>query len=368
MHVYKDHDEIHAADESGHSHGTGSEGEIGFLKEQAWKSDFLVSRVKMEMISMVIPTSGELISPPGKIKRVQANIGGIVSFADKNLVQGSHVNRGQHLFTISGKSLPENNFQLQLLQSVNSLEKSRSEYIRHRILYKQGAVSERQLQESKSAYTADSLHYENLAAHTSEDGLKVYAQETGSIHELEVAEGDYVETGQGLVTISSDKILLLRADLPQQYHGIADKIHTANFRTAYSRETHPIEFFNGRHLATGHSVAENDHYLPVYFELENNGSLLEGAFAEIYLKSETGSERIAIPMNALMEDQGSHYVYVQVTGDTYTKRVVKTGVNDGRIIEITAGLEPGERIVTRGCILIKAASAVTGVVGHGHSH
>jgi hypothetical protein len=38
------------------------------------------------------------------------------------------------------------------------------------------------------------------------------------------------------------------------------------------------------------------------------------------------------------------------------------------VVEITDGLEPGERIVTRGAILVKAASVVTGVVGHGHSH
>jgi len=366
--VYRDHDDMLSTDEPDHFHDEGTGGEISFSKEQAWSSDFMVSKVQKEMISMVIPTSGELIPPPGKIKRVRANIGGIVSFADKSLVQGTDVTRGQHLFSISGKSLPDKNFQLQLQQSFNSLEKSRSVYLRHEKLFTQGVVSEKQYQESKSAYTADSLQYYNLADLTSEDGVKVFAPVTGSIHELEVKEGDYVETGQGMATISSDKILLLRADLPQQYHGIAEKIHSANFRTAYSPEIWSIEAFHGRHLTTGRSVAENDHYLPVYFELENDGRLLEGAFAEIYLKSDAESEHIAIPVIALMEDQGIRYVYVQVTGESYTKRVVTTGANDGRIIEITHGLEPGERIVTRGAILVKAASAVTGVVGHGHSH
>ncbi len=69
-----------------------------------------------------------------------------------------------------------------------------------------------------------------------------------------------------------------------------------------------------------------------------------------------------------MEDQGTHYVYVQVTGESYTKRAVSTGANDGRLIEIQKGLKPGERVVSRGVILVKAASVVTGVVGHGHNH
>ncbi|MFH0757701.1 MAG: efflux RND transporter periplasmic adaptor subunit [Bacteroidota bacterium] len=358
--VYGDHDEMLSAGEP--------VGEISFLKEQAWKSDFMVSKVEREMISMVIHTSGELISPPGKIKRIRANIGGIVSFADKTLVQGSDVTHGQHLFTLSGKSLPDNNFQLQLQQSANSLEKSRNVYLRHQRLFTQGVVSEKQYQESKSAYAADSLQYYNLAVLASEEGLKVYAPVTGSIHELEVREGDYVETGQGMATISSDRILLLRADLPQQYHAMAGDIHTANFRTAYSREVWSIDAFRGRHLTTGRSVAENDHYLPIYFELENDGRLLEGAFAEIYLKSDAVSVKTAIPVDALLEEQGTHYVYVQLSGETYSKRRVSTGASDGRTIEITDGLAPGERIVSRGAILVKAASAVTGVVGHGHAH
>jgi cobalt-zinc-cadmium efflux system membrane fusion protein len=369
IHVYKDHDEIHSSSESGNSHeAEAEEGEIRFLKEQVWNSDFMISVVERGMISKVIPTSGELIPAPGKINRVGANFGGIVSFANKNLVQGSIVRKGEHLFTISGKSLLENNFELQLKQARNRLETSRKAYVRHKILYDNGAVSEKQIQESLSGYTSDSLYYYSLATHASDEGLKVIAPVTGTIHLLEVSEGDFVNTGQALVTISSDQILLLRADLPQQYHSIAKDIHTANFRPAYSAETWPIEIFNGSHLTTGHSVAENDHYLPVYFELENDGRLLEGAFAEVYLKTDLANDKIAIPISALMEDQGTHYVYVQVTGESYTKRVVSTGANDGRLIEIQEGLKPGERIVSRGVILVKAASVVTGVVGHGHNH
>ncbi len=125
---------------------------------------------------------------------------------------------------------------------------------------------------------------------------------------------------------------------------------------------------NGRHLATGHSAAENDHYLPVYFELQNDGRLLEGAYAEIYLKTITALEKTIIPLEAISEEQGASYVYVQVSGESYTKRAIVTGQNDGKLVEIIDGLEPGERVVTRGPMLIKAASMVSGAVGDGHSH
>ncbi len=366
--VFADHPDLHSATADSHDHEEAETGDITFLKEQAWKSEFMVSRVEKSSFSAVILTSGELIAPPGKIKRVSAGMGGIISFAHKNLVQGSSVQKGQHLFTISGKSLPGNSMELQLQQAFNSLEKSRSEYTRHRKLHTQGAISDRQLTGSRSIYTADSLRYYNLASSTTEEGLKVFAPVSGSIHILDVSEGEYVETGHSLVTISSDQILLLRADLPQQYHDIARDIVTANFRTAYWEEAFPISDFSGQHLATGHSVAENDHYLPVYFELQNDGRLLEGAFAEIYLKTTPVPDRITIPLGAISEEQGNHYVYLQVTGESYTKQAVTTGAHDGRQVEVIKGLEPGDRIVTKGVVLVKAATEVAGITGHGHSH
>ncbi|MEN8156169.1 MAG: efflux RND transporter periplasmic adaptor subunit [Bacteroidota bacterium] len=368
VHVYRDHDDLHTSGSEAHEHEAEQEGEITFLKEQAWKSDFMVTEVVRGPISTVILTSGEIIAAPGKTKQVDANTGGIVIFAHKNLVQGTLVTKGQHLFTISGKSIPGDNHELAYQQAFNSLEKSRSEYIRHKRLSEGGALSERQLLESRSAYIDDSLRFYSLAAHTSEEGLKVYAPVSGSIHDLYVSEGAHLEAGERLVKISSDQVLLLRADIPQQYHNQAKSIISANFRTAYSQELLSIDDFGGRHLATGRSVAENNHYLPVYFELQNDGRLLEGAYAEIYLKTEPVADRIVVPLGAITEEQGAHYVYLQATGESYSKRSVHTGADDGKQVEILEGLEAGERIVTRGVILVKAASVVKGVVGHGHSH
>ncbi len=363
-----DHKMDHADSGEGHLHEALPAGEITFLKEQAWNSHFMVSEVKTGTLSTVILTSGEVVAAPGKINKVEANIGGIVSFANKNLVEGQYVEKGSLLFTISGRSLPQNNFELQYQQASNRLEKSRSEYTRHQKLHARGVISERQFLDSRATYLSDSLGFYALAESTSENGLQVFSPSRGTIHELNVSEGEYIETGHHMATLSSDRVLLLRADLPQQFQQVARQIYDANFRLAYSQETFTIADFGGRHLATGKSAAENDHYLPVYFELQNDGRLLEGAFAEIYLKTLPENEKTVIPPGAVSEEQGSVYVYVQVTGESYSKRAVETGKSDGKMIEITSGLVPGERIVTQGPMLIKSASMVTGVGGDGHLH
>ena len=370
VHVVQDHKDLHSEDTAtgGHSNGEETEGEIIFLKEQAWNSDFMVSQMEPEFFHSVIPTSGEFLAMPSEKKNVAANGKGMVLFTRKNLVQGSSVTQGEHLFTISSKTMLEENFELQYQEWYNSYEKSKSEYERHKKLYAQGAISEREFINTRSTFIADSLRYHNLKANATMEGLKVTAPVNGTIHELNVSEGQFIDMGQIMVIISSNKTLLLRADLGQQYFDRLGEIVTANFRPAYSEKVYSMEEVNGRLLATGSSVAENDHYLPVMFEVTNDGRLLEGAFTEVFLKTATKNNCLVLPRSALTEEQGGYFVYVQVTGESYSKRPVITGHNDGKNVEIIRGLDPGDRVVTKGVMILKAASMVTGTVGHGHAH
>jgi membrane fusion protein, heavy metal efflux system len=364
--VFRDDEELHSPEEEESLHGTA--GEIEFLKEQAWKSDFMVKEIRRGPFHFVIPTSGELMAVPGEKQNITAGSRGIVRFVDPLLVQGSAVARGQVLFIISSETLLDDPVSLRFEEAGNRLEKSRSEYVRHKILREQQAISDRQFMESRSVYVEDSLRYYSLAAHISDQGISIQAPVAGTIHELMISDGEFTEPGSLLATLSSNRNLILRADLPQQYYGHLRQIRTAQFRPAYTDRVYSVGEMNGSLLAAGASVAENDHYLPVIFELRNQGQLLEGAFAEVYLLAEEKSNILSVPVTALAEEQGGFYVYVQVTGESYTKRPVETGDSDGRLVEITSGLDPGERVVTRGVMLVKAASVGTAVVGHEHSH
>jgi cobalt-zinc-cadmium efflux system membrane fusion protein len=370
VHIYKDNEAIHAAETGvdADSHGQETKGEIVFLKEQVWKSRFLVKEIIPQAFQAVIATSGEIVAMPGEKKNLTANGQGIVRFANTHLVQGSPVKKGQLLFTLSSETLVDDNVKLRYEEAKNRLERSRSQYERHQVLHKQEAISERLYQESRSAYVEDSLRYYSLAANISEGGIKVTAPVSGTIHELMVSDGEYTEPGKNLAILSNNRNLMLRADLPQQYYGQLEQIESANFRPAYTDRVFTVEEMSGSLLAVGVSVAENNHYLPVIFRLENDGHLLEGAFAEVYLLTSAKHDVMVVPLRALGEEQGGHYLYVQVTGESYSKRYVTTGQHNGLNVEITSGLQAGDRVVTEGKALVKAASMATGEIEHGHSH
>lgn len=343
-------------------------GEIVFLKEQAWESDFMVREILPAPFSSVVRTSGQVLAVPGQKKHLPAKSSGILLYTNDRLVEGTWVEQGEPLFVISAATLDDTNFELRYRKLRNNLQNSRSVYQRHRELFAEQVIPEKQMIESRTAYTSDSLRFYNLASKATAGGLKISSPISGYIHELSFSEGQYVQTGDQIVTISSNEKLLLRADVPMQHFEKVVEIETANFRSAYSDHVYSTDSLNGVLLAKGSSVAENDHFIPVYFEVENDGTLLEGAFVEFFLKAIPDETALLVPASAILEEAGHYYLYLQVTGESYTKRAITKGASDGKFIEVTGGLAAGERVVTDGVMLLKASTLVTGETGHGHAH
>ncbi len=360
IHVFNKTDEIHA-------HNQQTSGKLTYLKEQAWNTEFNVEPVSLISFSKVINASGEIMAMPGEKQNLIAKNNGIVLFSTRNLVQGSLVNKGDLLFTISGKGFTDNNISVKYHEARLQFEKSKNQYLRHKNLVTDKIVSEGQFAESKNRYLADSIAYYNFEQTVSDGGLKVYAPFTGYIHELNVSEGQYAATGSVLATISSNKVMLLRADVSQQHFANLGEINDATFRPAYAKHVYTIKELNGKLLAKASSVAENNHYMPVYFEVINDGSLLEGAFAEFHLKTKPQLGTLVVPVGAVVEEQNNFYVYLQVSGEGYLKKQLELGDSDGIYTEVLSGLSEGDRVVTKGAMLIKAASISSEPV-HSHSH
>jgi len=360
VHVYKEGDHTH-------NHTSESAGLVHFTKEQAWKCDFNIMKIEPAEFPNVVKTSGEFLPLPGEKHNVVAKTQGIVLFSTRNLVQGKYVKKGEEMFTLSGKGLADNNILVRFNESETNFKLSKSRYFRHKTLNEEKVISDKQLLESENQYINDSILYYSLKETVGNEGMKILAPRGGYIHELNVSEGQFVEAGTLMATISTNKVMLLKADVPQQYFNVLQKITTTNFRPAYTDRVYTMEELSGKLIARGASVAENNHFMPVYFEVRNDGTLLEGAFAEFYLKTNPEPGHIVIPVTSLVEEQDNYYVYVQLSGEEYKKRPVKILASDRINVSIASGLSLGERIVCEGAMLIKTASS-SGIPAHNHQH
>jgi multidrug efflux pump subunit AcrA (membrane-fusion protein) len=69
-----------------------------------------------------------------------------------------------------------------------------------------------------------------------------------------------------------------------------------------------------------------------------------------------------------MQDYNLYYVYVEIAGESFEKRPVRLGVDDGFQVQVLSGLAEGEWVVTEGAYQIKMASMSSTIPAHGHEH
>jgi len=85
------------------------------------------------------------------------------------------------------------------------------------------------------------------------------------------------------------------------------------------------------------------------------GDLRPGMFGEVVLKI-ASHEGLVVPGDAIVDSGTTKVVFVAQGEGKFQPRQVETGQSDGTVVEITAGLDAGERVVTRANFLIDSES------------
>lgn len=215
-----------------------------------------------------------------------------------------------------------------------------------RSLAEQQIVSAKEFAQIRQAYENARIAYEAVAKGQSDGGQAVTSPIDGYVKNLLVGEGDYVQVGQPLVSVTQNRRLQLRADVSEKYYGALTTIKSANFSTPYNNKVYTLAELNGRLLSYG--KASSGSYVPVTFEFDNRGDVVPGSFVEVYLLSTELPDVLALPRTALTEEQGSYFVYRQLDAECYEKQLVTLGADDGSEVQIVSGIHAGDRIVTRG--------------------
>jgi len=342
---------------------------VVFTKEQSWKIDFKTEFPNKEPFGQVIKTVAKIESAKGNETVISAKIAGIVLFSNATILEGNTVAKGQQLFAISAAGTSENNISVKLSEAKSNFENANADFNRKKELAKDKIISEKELQAAKNAYENAKAVYENLVNNFSAAGQNITSSMAGFIKQIFVVNGQYVEVGQALVTISQNQTLVLNAFVQQKYINVLGAIISANIKTLYDNKTYTFEALNGKVLSFGKSASDDNYLLPVNLQIDNKGSFVQGSFVEVYLKTLTNSQAVTVPNAALLEEQGNYFLFVQITPELFEKREIKIGGTDGIKTEITSGLLPSERIISKGAMLVKLAQSAGALDAHsGHVH
>lgn len=346
-----------------HAHGENSD-EIVIPKAKADAAGIQSNTIEAGKFHQIIKTGGQVLSAQGDESVAVATVSGVVSFRSR-AVEGMNVAKGTALVTISSRNMADGD---PIERAKITYEIAKKEYERMQALAENKIVSERELLQAKQDYENARLSYESVGKNSSANGQIITSPIAGYIKNILVKEGDYVERGQPLMSITQNRRLFLRAEVSEKYYPQLRSIGSANFKTPYDNKVYKIDDLGGRLLSYGKSAGDNSYYVPVTFEFDNKGDIIPGAFVEVYLLSIPMNNIISLPHTALTEEQGSYFVYLQLDGECYKKQEVTLGANNGESVQILTGINSGDRVVTHGAYQVKLASASNALPAHTHEH
>jgi membrane fusion protein, heavy metal efflux system len=359
-----DHTAIHAAEEMMIENAAA----ITFTKEQSWQIAFATAPAVRQPQGTVIKTVGEILPAPGDEFTLSAGMNGFVQFVHASPFEGTQIQRGEILMQITGSGLAEGNATQRYQQAQSNFERSRINYERISLLAQERIVSETELVQARNEFENARAAFENISRNFTTGGQTLRSPESGFISSMLVQHGQYVEAGQPLASVSRNQNFIVRAEVPQRFAGLLHELHDAtlvfNEKLAFS-----LSDLDGRILSAGNSIGRQSHLIPIHLQVKRTPLLFAGSLIDVYLKTRPVQEQIAVPVSAVIEEQGNFFVFVQIHPESFEKRQVITGQTDGLYMQIQQGLQENERIVTRGATIVKMAAAASAVDPHsGHVH
>lgn len=339
---------------------------ISFLKEQAWKIDFQTIPVIEEEIYQVVNTSGIWRTSPSDFKALVATSSGVISY-NTTLTEGSAVQKGQVLMSISSNALISNTLSNEITKAKINLEQATLEYKRNKELFELQVVSKSDFEQIEQKYKLAKSNYNALTKGYFNGGQQIIAPFSGFVKSLNGVNGGYAEQGSELMVITNQNNSLLEAFISPNYVAkitdIKDVVYK-NSNTTWSS----IKKNGGTILSISNQVNMTNPQLSIFTNVKEGVTMPEGSFTEVQVLLGSAKNRIVIPEICLLEDYGSYSVIVQLSGETFERRSVTIGISNGNLVEITKGLSLNEMIVSVGAFQVKMASMSGQAPAHGHAH
>lgn len=368
--VYDDlHEANHAAQQASSAASVSGSNSTRFLKNQSWKIDFSTEVVKEELTGQVIRSAGQVRNTPDDVRVISSAMGGIVLFSGNDLFKGTEIKPGQSLFRIDASRMADNNLSVRFTEIESEYNRAKSEYERKEKLAAERIVSESELSRALAEYKSAEANYSNLKNNFTAGSQSVTSPISGYVNELLVGNGEYVEAGQPVMSISQNRNLIIQAEIQPKYYDLLDNITSVNFRKVNDDRTYSLEETGGRILSYGRSADLNNPLITLTMQLDNGTGMIPGSFVELFMKTEGEVPVINVPNESIVEEMGNYFVYVQQTPELFEKRPVEKGATDGKRTVINKGLSVGERVVGKGAVLVKLSQSAGSVDVHsGHAH
>lgn len=337
-----------AAETEAHDHGSAEL--IELADEQARRFGVAVDTVRPGEFATVVRCSGVIERSAANLSTASAPKSGVVRFAG-GITRGASVGRGAVIASIDASAVSggdENRV------AAAAIEAARKEVERLRPLYEQRLATRAEMNDAEARLKQAEAAFSPGAA-----SGRVVAPMSGVITQLLVADGAHVAAGEPVAEFASDDRLTLHAEVTADSYAKLGQVTDARIG----------DYTLSEHGGQRSGISSENGYACIYFTFANDGTVLPGSGADVYLLGAPRQGVISLPLEAVTEQQGEHYVYRLHSPGHYEKIPVTLGASDGRRVEITSGLQGGEPIVSSGAMTVRLAESSAAIPeGHNHSH
>ena len=325
------------------------------------------SAIAVEVVTVTMTDMNKFYNTSGKIEAsAKATIAPKVTgrVAEVNVKLGDRVEKGQVLFQIEAKDaynqLTQSRATLGMSQvsydtAVQALKDAQANYDRYNALFESGVVSKNDLEQATTKLVNAQLSLEQCRQQINKDqatldtaqdnyyDYSVTAPIAGLIGAVNVENG-------GMVSSQTDAAIIVNIDTVKVEASVPESVVNAikpgtNVSITIASLNKSVE---GTVTAVAPKADSTTMGYPVEVTIANpDGEIKPGMTVKIDLLTGALQKIIAVPVDAVIEQDGQHIVYI--VEDSKAREVyVETGVSNNSQIEITKGLEEGQSLVVQG--------------------
>ncbi len=212
-------------------------------------------------------------------------------------------------------------------------------------------VAKSELEDARfSVQAADSKLRSLMVAQNGDAEYWVLATRSGTVVQLDAMPGKQVgpETDKPIATVADLDEVLVLADVPQRFAADLNAGEHAMLLVPATKAKADAT------IETVSEVVDPDRQtVPVRLRAQNPDRMLRpNSYVDVVFTNDAGQQHLLVPSSAVVTDGDASVVFVQTGAGTLQRRAVRTGMQTREKIEVLSGLKPGEKVVTRGALLL----------------
>ena len=240
---------------------------------------------------------------------------------------------------------------LALAQSEAQLSKLENQHRRARQLLGQQMISASDVDQLK--YDMENLRAQHRMMALELSYTTVTAPIAGVVASRSIKPGNFVQINTPIFRIVDDARLEARLDVPERELSTLK----AGQPVSLTVDALPGRSFTGVIDRVAPVVDAGSGTFRVICAFEGGEGLQPGMFARLRIEYDRRGEVLAMPRGALLEDADEPAVFAVREGRA-VRVPVSLGYADGEWVEVRAGLEPGDQVVTAGRMALRDGSPV----------